>query len=184
MNANDFPVESSTVQKIERISNLSGEEIASRLRAVKTVGRVVWRSYQIIATLIVVCLISGYVALFNQEYRDLLLPYKSNVYTKSCRAPLGNGQTLEGTRTVYDRYQQFGPLHWVSKTEATETTKVALRGEQLTVIGMNESGELEYTKTFAPSEKVEQLKPTTKLVFVQGTSKPEVATISYAEFCK
>jgi hypothetical protein len=179
----DFP-EDSTVAKIARVSNLTGEEIASRLRKVKTVGRFVWRGYQVIATLLIVSLIGGYFALFTQEYRDKLLPYKSNVYTKSCRAKTEGGVVIEGTRTVYDRYQSFGPLSWKSETESSETTKVTLRvGEALTVIGLNGT-DVAFTKVFAAADRGDQsIKPAQNLVFVLG-AKPDVASIPYQEFCK
>lgn len=183
-NQADFPAELSTADKIARVSNLTGEEIASRLRSVKTVGRVVWRGYQIIATLLILCLIGGYVALFTQEYRDQLLPYKSNIYTKTCRAKTEGGTVIEGTRTVYDRYQSFGPLSWKGEAESSETTKVTLRtGEPLTVIGLNGT-DVAFTKVFAAAERGDQtIKPAQNLVFVIGP-KPDVASIPYTEFCK
>lgn len=179
----DFPTEE-TVNKIARVSNLTGEQIASRLRKVKTVGRFVWRGYQIVATLLILALVGGYFALFTKEYRDQLLPYKSNVYTKSCRAKTEGGVVIEGTRTIYDRNQTFGPLHWRSEEESSETTKVTLRnGEPLTVIGLNGT-DLAFTKVFASTERGDQtIKPAQSLVFVLGT-KPDVATIPYSEFCK
>lgn len=179
----DFPAES-PANKIARISHLTGEEIASRLRGVKSVGRVVWRGYQIIATLLIFCLIASYVVLATPEYRDHFLPYKSNVFTKTCRATLANGTVLEGTRTVYDRYQSLGPMHWVSKTESSETTKITMRNEPLTVIGQTVEGELAYTKVFTSADRGDQtIKPADKLILVLG-SKQDVAMLPYKEFCK
>lgn len=181
-NPADFP-ETELANKISRVSNLTGDEIASRLRKVKTVGRFVWRGYQVIATLLIVALIGGYVALFTQEYRDKLLPYKSNIYTKSCRAKTEGGVTIEGTRTVYDRYQSFGPLSWKGEAESSETTKVTLRGDALTVIGLNGTA-VAFTKVFASADRGDQtIKPAQNLIFVLG-SKPDVASIPYSEFCK
>lgn len=158
--------------------------LRNRMQPVKKFAHGVYRGYQVLAFVVVLSLLVGYTALFKQEYRDMLLPYKSNVYTKSCRATFGkeSDTPLEGTRTVYDRYQSFGPLTWINKDESTETTKVTLRGESLTVIGQTGT-ELDYTKVFSSKDGDQQIKPTETLIFVRG-SKQEVAIVPYAEFCK
>lgn len=175
-----------TATRIARVSRLSGEEIASRLRVVKKVGRVVWRGYQIVAALVILCLVIGSVALFNQKYRDMFLPYESNVYTKTCRANFaeGSGVFVEGNRIVYERVQTFGPLHWKGIDESSETTKVTMPGKSLTVIGLDENMKLVYTKTFGANDRGDQqIKPATNLIFLLGAQN-DGTVIPYSEFCK
>lgn len=158
----------------------------TKMQKAKRVAKVAWNVWQILTTLVLLALIAASVALFNKEYRDHFLPYKSNVYTKTCRVNFADGTAVyvEGNRSVYDRVQTFGPLHWKGENESSETTKVTLPGKALTVIGLDENLKLVYTKSWAANERGDQqIKPATNLIFLLG-SQLDGAVIPYSEFCK
>lgn len=182
MNAISKPLEVSTGKEFDTALEQVIEQ-ESKMQKVKKVARRVYIGYQVLAFLFIVSLIIGYVVLSTKEYRDLVLPYKSNIYTKTCMTKTESGTVIEGTRTVFDRFQTLGPLHWFNKTESSGITKVTMRGEPMTVIGMTD-GALAFSKQFAASDRgAEQIKQADTLIFVLG-NKQDVTIVPFSEFCK